>query len=97
MSIYSSEKAAELTGRAQVTVTAIAKRSHESADPADHIGHKLGDAPNSPWVFDDSDLEKIRNINPLGGRPRQDGQPPRYTKAVEDVVKGRPPKEEEGQ
>lgn len=89
--IYSSTEAAKLTGRAQVTVTTIAKKSHESENQADHIGQKVG--PN--WVFDDADLERIRAINPLGGRPRQDGQPPKYTKSAEEVVKGRPPKEEE--
>lgn len=78
--LYSAQEAAELTGRKSVTVYAMASK------------HKLGTRIGRTLWFSQGDIEFIKSINPLGGRPPQDGGDVQYAKDPSEVKKGRPHK-----
>lgn len=65
MRLYTSAEVARLTGRKRTTILALAQR------------YPLGTKVGRDWVFTEEDLEKIRAINPRGGRPsKRVKQPP---------------------
>ena len=76
MELLSTEQVAKLTGRQPVTVRRLA-REHG-------IGHLVGNSR----VFSSEDVERIRAINIVGGRPRADGQPPVIRCDPKNVRKG---------
>ena len=80
MKLYDSTEAARLTGRERVTVNRLAR--------VYGIGIKKG----RDWIFTDEDLERIRAINPLGGKPPASGKPIEYKADPKAVKKGRPKK-----
>lgn len=68
--LYTSAEVGKLTGRQAQTVRTLAQRKG--------IGRKIG----RDWLFTESELRLLREIDPRGGRPPADGKPPAYRTPV---------------
>ena len=73
--LYSAEGAARLTGRKPVTIRSLAHR------------HDLGQRLGRQLVFTQEDIDAIRRIHPLGGRPRNDGTPTHHQQPATDAIR----------
>lgn len=81
MTLYSTQEACKLTGRKVPTITRIARV------------HKLGRRIGTGWFFTPEEVEKIKGIDPRGGRPPQDGRPVTHGEADTGARRGRPPRQ----
>lgn len=75
--LYSTPEVAELLGREAITIRSLAKRKG--------IGTKIGPA----YVFTEEDIEKLRQVDPRGGKYKADGTMER--RAGFDKIKDRGP------
>ena len=73
--LLTSQQVAELTGRSRITVLVLRERYD--------LGRKMG----RDYFFTQADVDFIRSINPLGGRPPKSGIV-QYTKTPAEVHKG---------
>jgi hypothetical protein len=68
--LYSAAEAGTLTNRSSLAVRNLARR------------HGFGQQAGTMWVFTDEDIDRLRAINKVGGRPRDDGTPRDYDYSV---------------
>jgi hypothetical protein len=80
--LYTSAEVAKETRREPRTIRSLAER-HQ-------IGRKIG----RDWVFTPAELERFREVDPRGGKPRQDGKPLAYKVPIEKAKKKGPQKKQ---
>jgi len=64
MELLSTEQVAALTGKHPVSVRRLARV------------HNIGRLVGNSRVYSLEDVARIKAVNPIGGHPRSDGQPP---------------------
>jgi hypothetical protein len=75
--LYGAEEAGELTGRSSVAVRKLARKYN--------LGRRVGKS----WIFTDADLDKLREIPPIGGRRKADGSPATHSVDTATLIERR--------